>query len=110
MQGIEAALSWVDGSAAGAKTDNSKPNMVLATTSDGGQIVVVTALGKDGNCWSIAQVNDPADSAFEGTSYNKSATAAGPPVNCVSAAAPTVAPTAGSAGNFAAGATWYTSF
>ena len=112
MQGIEAALHWVDGSVANATVDNTVPNSVLATPSDvvsgNSEIVVLTALGKDGNCWSIAQVNDPADTAFEGTQYAKTAPANG---KCTAPAVPAQAPSAGSAANPPANSgPWYTSF
>jgi type IV pilus assembly protein PilA len=110
MQGIEAALNWVDGSVAGATAGTAVPNQVLATVSDNGNIVVLTAEGKDGNCWNIAQVNDPADSAFEGTSYNKGAAPSGSPKVCSPTAAPSAAPTAGSANTGGSATTWYTSF
>jgi len=111
MKGIEEAINWVDGSAGATTTvDNTVPNSVMATPSDAvsgnSQIVVLTALGKDGNCWAIAQVNDPSDSTFEGTSYTKTAPSSGA---CTAPAAPTAAATSGSANTGTAG-TWYTSF
>ena len=110
MQAIESAINWVDGSAASATVDNSTPNSVMATPSDvvsgANQVVVLTALGKDGNCWAIAQVNDPSLSAYEGTSYTKTAPASG---KCTAPTAPAAAPTSGSANTGTAG-TWYTSF
>jgi hypothetical protein len=69
--------------------------------------VVLTAVGKDKNCWSIAQVNDPG-STCDGTQYNKSAPNSSGA--CAAPAAPTAAATSGSAGSNTAGATWYTSF
>ncbi len=105
MQGIEASLNWVDGSTA-TTVSNTVPNSVLANVSDSGNIVVLTALGKDKNCWSIAQVNDPGD-AFDGTQYAK--TAPNSTGVCAAPGAPTAAATAGSAGTGTAG-TWYTSF
>ena len=111
MQGIEAALHWVDGSLGATTTvDNTTPNSVMATPSDAvsgnNEIVVLTALGKDGNCWAIAQVNDPSLSTYEGTSYTKTAPASG---KCTAPTAPAAAPTSGSANTGTAG-TWYTSF
>jgi type IV pilus assembly protein PilA len=113
MKLIEPAINWVDNTAGGVTvTATSPPNSVLGTPSDTAatpQIVVLTALGKDGNCWSILQVNDPVDTTIEGTSYNKAAPVAGA---CGGTIAPiiTLAATAGSAGSNAAGAVWYTSF
>jgi type IV pilus assembly protein PilA len=107
MQGIEAALNWVDGSVANASVNNSAPNQVLATVSDNGNIVLLTALGKDNNCWNIVQVNDPADSSFEGTQYAKTAPNNG---SCTAPTTlPSAAPAPGSAGGGTAG-TWYATF
>jgi type IV pilus assembly protein PilA len=100
MSGIESALGWVDNSAGTVtiKSTDTTPNEVLAETSDTGQIVVLTALGKDNKCWSMAQVNDPSDTAFEGTSYAEvAATNTGGVYSCGNPAAPSAATTAGSA-------------
>ena len=112
MQGIESALGWKDGSVAGAKlaSTDTTANEVLAVTSDSGNIVVLTALGKDNKCWSMAQVNDPSDTTFEGTSYNAiAATLTAGVYSCTNPAAPAAATTSGSAGGNL-GTTWYTSF
>jgi type IV pilus assembly protein PilA len=100
LSALEPSLTWVTGATV------SGSNSVLAKTSDSNQIVVITELGKDNNCWSIAQVNDPADSAFEGASYTKTAPASGA---CSSPTPPAAAATAGSAGSGTAG-TWYSGF
>jgi len=105
MTALESSITWV---ATGPVT-NSPPNSVLAAVSDNGNIVVLTALGKDNNCWSIAQVNDPAPTAplVDGTSYTETAQATGG--GCASPTAPAAAVTTGSASSGTAG-TWYTSF
>lgn len=94
MGGIESALHWMDGSASGAQiaSTDTNANEVLALTSDAGQIVVVTALGKDNKCYSIGQVNDPSDSSFEGTQYYATpATSSGGAYTCTNPAAPSAA-------------------
>jgi type IV pilus assembly protein PilA len=106
LSSIEPSLNWVTTST----VNNTKANSVMAVVSDTNQIVVITALGKDNNCWSMAQVNDPADTAIEGTSYTETAPVTGA---CSSPTAPANAtPTASgsaSASTSTAG-TWYTSF
>ncbi|HLI54132.1 MAG TPA: prepilin-type N-terminal cleavage/methylation domain-containing protein, partial [Acidimicrobiales bacterium] len=103
LTSIEPSLTWVT-----SGTTVGTGNQVIATPSDNGQIVVITAMGKDQNCWSIAQVNDPSTSspAPDGTYYTKTAPASGA---CSNPAAPTGAATSGSATNGTDG-TWYTSF
>jgi type IV pilus assembly protein PilA len=123
MQAIEAAVTWVaggtgavvpattSGTAVGDYT-GSGGSQVMATVGSDTAIVVLTDLGADGNCWSVAQVNDPTDSAFEGTSYAK--TAKNSSGACAAPTAPAAAPTSGSAGGnaatTAASPTWYTTF
>jgi len=102
LQSIEPSLNWVTTTT----VNNTVPNSVLAVTSDSGQIVVITALGKDKNCWSIGQVNDPSDTTFEGTSYYMAPL--GSATACTSPTAPAAAATAGSAA--ATASTWSTSF
>jgi type IV pilus assembly protein PilA len=110
---IEPSLNWV--TAWPTATTGAPPHTVLVSLSDSNNIVEVTALGKDGHCWTIAQVNDPsAPNATstppipaDGTYYNESAPASGG--GCAGPTAPAAAATAGSAtGNI--GATFYTSF
>jgi type IV pilus assembly protein PilA len=93
MSSIESSLHWVD-STVTSTVDNTTPNSVLATVSDNGNVVELTALGKDNNCWSIAQVNDPA-LTYDGTQYAK--TAPNGSGKCTAPGAPSAAPAAGSA-------------
>ena len=104
---IEPSLTWNSGSA--WNTSGNQANEILVATSDNNDVVVLTALGKDGNCWSIAQINDPNPPSGvgpDGTYYQKVTAPSG---GCASPAAPTAAATSGSA---ATGSTagWYTSF
>jgi type IV pilus assembly protein PilA len=80
------------------------------------EVVVLTDLGKDGNCWSVAQINDPNASADsvgpDGTYYAAVKASSGA---CSSPTAPAAAATTGSAGsnvgtNSNSSTTWYTSF
>ncbi len=102
----EPSLTWETA----ALTTGQNGNQVYAVPGDSGQAVVITALGKDGQCWSIAQINDPQASANsvgpDGTYYQRAATSSG---GCASPAVPTAAATSGSATNGTAGS-WYTSF
>src|SRR5579875_3911268 len=50
---IESSLTWVTSWSTG-----DSANTVVASTDDGGNAVVLSTQGKDGNCWSIAQIND----------------------------------------------------
>ena len=109
LAGIEPSLTWATaGPVSGANT-------VLASPSDSNRVVVITALGKDGNCWSIARINDPSPAAnsvgADGTYYTRTAPSSGA---CSSPSAPTNAlyaggPTSGSAQGGTAG-TWYSTF
>jgi type IV pilus assembly protein PilA len=99
LSGLEPSLTWATG------TTVNGSSTVVAKTSDANQIVVITDLGKDNNCWSLAQVNDPADTSFEGTLYVRTAPSSGA---CTSPAAPSAAAATGSAGSGSVG-TWYTS-
>jgi len=107
LASIEPALTWQTA----VPTNTSASNVIYASTSDSGQVVVLQAYGKDGNCWAMQQVNDPAfPSATEGTTYNKSALSSGSCVAPTPFTSASTGPTAGSAGNNTAGTTWYTSF
>lgn len=64
LSSIEPSLTW-------SSTAVGPGNQVLATPSDSNQIVVITAMGKDNNCWSIGQVNDPSLTTLDGTFYAK---------------------------------------
>ncbi len=70
----------------------SPSNSVLAITADTNQVVVLTAEGADGNCYSIAQVEQPDTTyAAAGTFYMQSVA---PATGCTSPAAPTSTGTA----------------
>jgi len=100
----EPSLTWETA----ALTSTQNGNQVYAVTGDNGQAVVITALGKDGQCWTIAQINDPnppTGVAPDGTYYQRAATSSG---GCASPAVPGTA-AAGSATNGTLGS-WYTSF
>ena len=104
---IEPSLTWESA----ALTASENGNQVYAVTADTGQVVVITALGKDNNCWSIAQINDPQAStnslAADGTYYQFNTASSGcssspaAPTNTTTVTAPPATPVAG---------TWYTSF
>ena len=107
MKGIEASLSWTTG----ASTDQGTISVSGSTPATGAsdwQVVVLSALGKDGNCWSIAQVNEPNPTAplVDGTYYQKSS---GSSCTASGITVPAGAPTAGSAAS-STGSGWYTSF
>jgi type IV pilus assembly protein PilA len=107
MSGIEPNLHWT----AAGSVNAGMPNSVLVTVdthtagTDGTQWVELTAMGKDKNCWSIAQVNVAFGTVPAGTYYTKSATTANA---CTARGAPTGAPTNGSATS-GSGANWYLS-
>lgn len=98
MQGIEAALGWVtDAGATTISSADTTANEVLVNVNANGDIVVLTALGKDNKCWSMAQVNNPTDTTFEGTSYSEVAASGTGPYTCASPAFPSAATKSGSA-------------
>jgi type IV pilus assembly protein PilA len=70
-QAFSADLSSVEPSLTWSSSAVGPGNQVFATPSDSNQIVVITAMGKDNNCWSIAQVNDPSMGSLDGTYYAK---------------------------------------
>ena len=104
---IEPSINWV----ATWPTGTLPPHTVLASLSDSNDVVDLTTLGKDGKCWTISQVNDPAAPTTgvpaDGTYYAYTAPATGG--GCADPGAPTAAATAGSAASGTAG-TYYTSF
>ncbi len=101
---IEPSLSWVTT----WSTTNTGNEILVAPSTGISDVVVLTAYGKDGNCWSIAQVNTANPTgAPDGTYYNK--TAATATNTCATVTAPTAAATPGSAAT-STGSTWYTSF
>jgi type IV pilus assembly protein PilA len=105
LTNTEPSLTWETA----ALTSTQNGNQVYAVPGDNNQAVVITALGKDGQCWTIAQINDPNPPTSvgpDGTYYQRAATSSG---GCVSPAVPTAAATSGSATNGTAGS-WYTSF
>ena len=112
LSSIESSLTWNSTSTWDTAATTNQSNEVMVAVSDNGNVVVLTGLGKDKNCWSVAQINDPnyasASPAIgpDGTYYQKVATSTG---TCTSPAAPAAAATSGSAGNNTA-AGWYTSF
>ncbi len=106
---LEPSLSWV-----AAWPSSVSPNTVLVSVdTNNSAIVTLTALGKDGNCWSITQINDPAATTpADGTYYAKTTPATS--TSCASPIVPTANATNSSAGNAAASTSaapaWYTSF
>ena len=105
LTATEPSLTWE--SAAITAVQNG--NQVSAVISDSGQIVTITALGKDKNCWSIAQINDPqppTGTGPDGTYYSMTAVGTG---GCTAPSVPTAAPATGTATGGTAG-TWYASF
>ncbi|HWE68520.1 MAG TPA: prepilin-type N-terminal cleavage/methylation domain-containing protein [Acidimicrobiales bacterium] len=98
MQSIEPNLTWV---ASGGVLNDSTPNSVLTTIS-GGDVVILTAVGKDHNCYSVAQYNQPtgtgATLVAAGTYYDEvKSTSTASPYVCTSPAVPTATPTAAKA-------------
>jgi Tfp pilus assembly protein PilE len=102
LAGLEPSITWVDGSTSN-QVDTTSPNSVLAVTSDHNDIVVLTTMGRDRRCWSVARVNDP--NLIVGTAYTETS------LNLNHAcSSPRVAPTTfrhGSADGGKVGA-WYT--
>lgn len=107
MGKIEASLTWQTAASTTAKQIDVAGSDPATASGTDYQVVVMSSLGKDGNCWSIAQINDPNPTAGtvgpDGTYYQKTTGTCTPP------AAPKVAATAGSAATGTA-AGWYTSF
>lgn len=103
MTGIESSLTW-------QTTASTAENQIAVTTADNGLAVVMTAEGKDGNCWSIAQINDPnpvtGTTGPDGTYYAKSTAPSG---GCTTPSYPSAAATQGSAAT-GSGSGWYSSF
>jgi len=100
LSSIEPSLTW-----ATQATTTSGPNTIGVVLADSNNQVVMTALGKDKNCWSIAQTDDPAVS-YDGTQYYEAPL--GTATTCPSPTAPTAAPGTGSAATTAS--TWEASF
>jgi type IV pilus assembly protein PilA len=89
LAAIEPSLTWVTASAVGSSPSNS----VLAVSPQS-TVVVLNALGKDNNCYSIAQIEVP-DGTYTaaGTFYMQRALASGS-TTCTSPGAPTATGTA----------------
>jgi type IV pilus assembly protein PilA len=112
LSATEPSIKWSTTAAA-----NPVPHTVVVTISDNANVVVLTSLGKDGSCWTIAQVNDPAapnttatpNIPNDGTYYTKTVPNAGV---CGNPAAPIAsADTTTTAGSSTATAgTYYASF
>ncbi len=90
MPALESSLTWTTGA---PTAGNIVAVAVGDVSSSLNQAVALTAFGKDGNCYTIIQSNDPAKS-FTGYEVNPQTSGA-----CTDVAVPTtlVAPTAGSA-------------
>lgn len=108
MTTIEPNLSW-EGSIGALSTTGS-----TVWVSASGDDVLLTALGADHNCYSIAQLNQPISASIpSGTYYNE--TAANAPgstggYTCTAPSLPAAAPTAGSAASNPGAGKWYTQF
>jgi Tfp pilus assembly protein PilE len=99
---LEPSISWVDGSTSN-QVDSTTPNSVLAVTSDRNDIVVLTTMGSDKHCWSVARVDDP--NVTVGTAYTE--TSLNLNHACSSPGLPTIPFRHGSAATGTVGA-WYT--
>ena len=108
---IEPNLQWTDTGPVSASPAQVLVAIDTAATPNG-DWVILTAMGKDKNCWNIAQLNQKVGTAPAGTYYSK--TALNGTGNCDSpgsAGLPTAAtgPVAGSAATGTVG-TWYQAF
>lgn len=100
MAGVESALSWTTG-APGTTT----ANQVSVNIGDSGNAVSISAEGKDNNCYTILQSNDPANSF---TGYNVVAAGSS---GCAAAAVPATLPAVNSGtASSAKGTAYYTSW
>jgi type IV pilus assembly protein PilA len=99
---IEPSLTWATQAAS-----TSGPNTVGVVVPAGNNQVVITALGKDKNCWTIAQTNDPAVT-YDGTQYYMAPL---PTTGvCASPTAPTAAAATTATSAAAAASTWSSAF
>jgi type IV pilus assembly protein PilA len=110
LASIENSLNWTTTSPVSTNPANSVLVGIDASANPGTQWVELTAMGKDNNCYSVAQVNVPftsgANTIPAGTYYDQTALTAGA---CAAPAfTPTGGPAAGSAHNQVG--TWSQSF
>src|SRR5262249_19292231 len=102
----EPNLNFVD-----AGPVDTTPSQVLITLTANTDYVMLTAMGKDKNCWNIAQLNQKVGNAPAGTYYSKTAlNAAG--TGCDAPGVPTAAGGPDSSNTAANGTvgTWYSAF
>jgi type IV pilus assembly protein PilA len=107
---IEPNLQWTDTGPVSASPAQVLVAIDTATPANG-DWVILTAMGKDKNCWNIAQLNQKVGTAPAGTYYTK--TALNGTGNCDSpgkANLPTAAPDATSTAAGGTAGVWYASF
>ena len=96
LASIEPSLNW---QTTATMHDRRRHHRVAVAVADGGQQVYLQGYAKDGNCYTIAQSNDPSIAPGSFTGYAETTGAC---------AVPTATPQPPSTGTFAADGTFYT--